>query len=69
MPLRVIDQTQWCNRATGLRWARKHSGDLNGTCRQRPHITLENLEHPPQGHVRKKLDSGPTGEPPLILNG
>src|SRR5262245_2930051 len=36
MPLRVPDQTHWPLRLPGLRWARQHSGALNGNCRRRP---------------------------------
>lgn len=59
MPLRVTDQTYWRLSATVGVGHASTPELLNGTCRCRPHITSErnDLEHPPQRHVRKKLDS------------
>jgi len=56
MPLRATDQLNPDTSGLVCVGHERTPADLNGTCRQRPHITLD-LEHPPQRHVRKKLDS------------
>jgi len=63
MPLRVTDPTQWRPGATGLRWARHHSGGFEWELSPAASYIVSELwnhvkrgEHPPQRHVRKKLD-------------
>jgi hypothetical protein len=56
MLLRVTDQLNGARALWVCVGHERTPADLNGTGRQRPHITLEHWEHPPQRHVRKKLD-------------
>lgn len=62
---RVTDQIQWASQARALCWAGQESDALNGIGGQRQHPSIAsesstNLEYPPQGQVRTKLESRPS---------